>query len=95
MDVLAPDVRRFLKARFDEETDCYLQGDTDESGILTIDLLRAVMRRPLSEAELAGTKTVRLMIGPSGKVGASAGVRSIRIVYRDRRPPLSSGHTER
>jgi hypothetical protein len=81
IEVSAPDPRWVLKVRVDGKDDYYVQPDTAEEGTILLDLAKSVRRRHPT-ADLTGTRSLQLMIGASGKQGASAAVGSIRMVYQ-------------
>jgi len=84
VDVAAPDTRWVLKIRFVGEADYYVQPDTPEHGIRTLDIIECIRRRH-PKLPLEGTKRAQLMVGASGRIGANAAFKSLRIVYPE--PP--------
>jgi len=82
IDVQRPDATWWFKVRLAGGEPWYIHGDTNAAGVRSISLAAAIRQYQPSVGErLRAKTTATLIVGPSGKPGATVEVRSIRVVY--------------
>jgi len=84
LDVAAADPAWWFKVQAEGGEPQYLQGDTGATGVQFLDVLKTVRRHDAAAGgELSGRRKVRLILGPAGRQGATATVRSVRVLYQE------------
>ncbi len=83
VEVQDPKPTWWFKIQLEDHAPWYLRSDTTESGQLATDLVRAVrLLQPDVAQFLAGKTRARLILGPSGRNGATVALKSLRVIYQ-------------